>query len=324
MEVARGRVRRGGWRRARRRADEHKEVCHDATGSVLRERGVAWTRRRRPRSRVLVDPPAVLCMPADVRAGAGCVFSSFCNLALDATRDMESAYRPTATRAGNARNAKYRGMPVPGAPRESVSRTLRGRSSAESPRVGEPIVDQVETRCVHTALYKDNCGVRDAIRRERSAPMINYERRPGQRRLGRAERKRLVRGERDARGRNDAGEQWMSFCMEPEQMGGMGIEEDVPRMRLEERLDGTRYVRIVALGIVRACVLSEAATSKRHAVLIQKHAPHLEAAGREGWASSGRGAPAHDAGRRAEPEMRASSRMQASPVASVHGKSTFR
>jgi hypothetical protein len=106
-------------------------------------------------------------------------------------------------------------------------------------------------------------------------------------------------------------------------MGGMGAEEDVPRMRLEERLDGTRYVRIIALGIVRACVLSEAATSKQHAVLIQKQAPHLEAAGREGWASSGWGAPAHDAGRRAEQEMRAVRRMQPPPVASVRGKSTL-
>jgi hypothetical protein len=40
---------------------------------------------------------------------------------------------------------------------------------------------------VHAALREDDCGVRDAFRRENGAPMVNAHERHRQGRLGRAE-----------------------------------------------------------------------------------------------------------------------------------------
>jgi hypothetical protein len=58
-------------------------------------------------------------------------------------------------------------------------------------------------------------------------------------------------------------------------------EEDAPRTALEERrLDGTRYFRVIALGVARACALFAAPASVRPAVLIHKRARTQKAGGK--------------------------------------------
>jgi hypothetical protein len=64
-------------------------------------------------------------------------------------------------------------------------------------------------------------------------------------------------------------------------MGSRKAEGNAPRTPLEERrLDGTRYLRVVALGVARACTLFAAPASIRPAVLVQKRARTQKAGGK--------------------------------------------
>jgi hypothetical protein len=119
---------------------------------------------------------------------------------------------------------------------------------------------------MHTALFEDDCGVCDTLRRERGVPMVNANGNHQQRRVGRstenkwsalvlASAERRGRGERCAGGGIDARRRQAISCAEREQMGGRKLEADAPRTRLKERLDGTSYVRVIALGVAHACAI---------------------------------------------------------------------